>query len=83
VGSSVPVLIIFWLFDLKLDYERKEREWNKILRSSADDWGRNMDTIINWSPYSSEAELLEQVIIPSFSNCKTNGAFLLYQMNPK
>uniref|UniRef100_A0A7C9E4X2 Morc S5 domain-containing protein n=1 Tax=Opuntia streptacantha TaxID=393608 RepID=A0A7C9E4X2_OPUST len=43
-----------------LDYERKEREWNKILRSSADDWGRNMDTIINWSPYSSEAELLEQ-----------------------
>ncbi|KAK9684318.1 hypothetical protein RND81_10G201900 [Saponaria officinalis] len=43
-----------------LDYENRERDWCKIMRSSADDWNRNVDTIINWSPYSSEAELLQQ-----------------------
>ncbi|KAL9231583.1 hypothetical protein vseg_006794 [Gypsophila vaccaria] len=43
-----------------LDYENLGRDWCKIVRSSADDWNRNVETIINWSPYSSEAELLQQ-----------------------
>ncbi|XP_021775820.1 protein MICRORCHIDIA 7-like [Chenopodium quinoa] len=43
-----------------LDYEMREREWQKMMRSSADDWIRNVDTMINWSPYSSETELLQQ-----------------------
>lgn len=43
-----------------LDYEMRDREWHKKMRSSADDWRRNVDTIINWSPYSSETELLQQ-----------------------
>lgn len=52
----------YFVVVLKLDYEMKEREWHKMMRSSADDWRRNVDTIINWSPYSSETELLQQVI---------------------
>ncbi|KNA08584.1 hypothetical protein SOVF_161360 [Spinacia oleracea] len=43
-----------------LDYEMREREWHKLMRSSADDWRRNVDTITHWSPYSSETELLQQ-----------------------
>ncbi|KAL2935780.1 Protein MICRORCHIDIA 4 [Bienertia sinuspersici] len=30
------------------------------MRSSEDDWKRNVDTILNWSPYSTETELLQQ-----------------------
>lgn len=43
-----------------LDYERKDGEWEKIIRSSADDWNRNVDTIVQWSPFVNEAQLLQQ-----------------------
>uniref|UniRef100_A0A2P2JUM4 Morc S5 domain-containing protein n=2 Tax=Rhizophora mucronata TaxID=61149 RepID=A0A2P2JUM4_RHIMU len=43
-----------------LDYEREGREWNKMLRFSVDDWNRNVETIVQWSPFSSEADLLHQ-----------------------
>lgn len=47
-------------FLLQLDYE-KEKVWSKMLRSSLADWNTNLETIIQWSPYSSEADLLQQV----------------------
>ncbi|XP_050224107.1 protein MICRORCHIDIA 7-like [Mercurialis annua] len=43
-----------------LDFERKGREWNKMARFAAADWNRNVETIIQWSPFSSEADLLRQ-----------------------
>ncbi|KAJ8439116.1 hypothetical protein Cgig2_027042 [Carnegiea gigantea] len=43
-----------------IDYEKKGQVWTKMLRSSANDWYKNFDTIIHWSPYSSEEQLLEQ-----------------------
>ncbi|XP_027123568.2 protein MICRORCHIDIA 7-like [Coffea arabica] len=43
-----------------LDYERRGQAWDKIIRSSAADWSRNVDTIVKWSPFSSEADLLQQ-----------------------
>lgn len=46
----------------KVDYEKKGQEWGKILRSSTDDWNRNFGTILHWSPFESEEELLQQVI---------------------
>ncbi|KAH9608806.1 hypothetical protein KSS87_015150 [Heliosperma pusillum] len=69
-----PYIYIFFLFksNLKLDYENREREWCKIVRSSPDDWNRNVDTIINWSPYSSEAELLQQ-----FNMMKDHGTRII------
>ncbi|KAK9705251.1 hypothetical protein RND81_07G042900 [Saponaria officinalis] len=68
VTQSIGLLSYTFLMSTKkedivvpiLDYELCERDWHKIVRSSADDWNRNVDTIINWSPYSSEAELLQQ-----------------------
>ncbi|OAY30716.2 protein MICRORCHIDIA 7 isoform X2 [Manihot esculenta] len=45
-----------------LDYERKGREWNKMTRVSSGDWIRNAETIVQWSPFSSEADLLRQDI---------------------
>lgn len=32
-------------------------------RSSASDWNRNLETILRWSPFSSEADLLQEVIL--------------------
>lgn len=46
---------------MKLDFERREGEWNKIRRYSPVDWSKNVETIVNWSPFSSEEHLLQQV----------------------
>ncbi|KAE9446040.1 hypothetical protein C3L33_21999, partial [Rhododendron williamsianum] len=46
-----------------LDYESGGQEWNKMKRSSASDWNRNLETIVRWSPFSSEADLLREVIL--------------------
>ncbi|KAF8408455.1 hypothetical protein HHK36_007608 [Tetracentron sinense] len=43
-----------------LDYEKRGRDWNKVVRSSLDDWSRNAETIAFWSPYWSESDLLQQ-----------------------
>ncbi|XP_077227402.1 protein MICRORCHIDIA 7-like [Tasmannia lanceolata] len=43
-----------------LDYMKEEKAWNKLIRSSSVDWNRNVETIVQWSPYSSEADLLQQ-----------------------
>ncbi|OMO98784.1 hypothetical protein COLO4_13698 [Corchorus olitorius] len=43
-----------------IDYEQSGHGWNKIMQASEDDWYRKLDTIVQWSPYASEADLLEQ-----------------------
>ncbi|RDY07141.1 Protein MICRORCHIDIA 4, partial [Mucuna pruriens] len=43
-----------------LDYERRGQEWSKIIRTSLDDWNKNVETIVQWSPFSNEADLLRQ-----------------------
>ncbi|XVF49568.1 hypothetical protein PTKIN_Ptkin04bG0022900 [Pterospermum kingtungense] len=43
-----------------LDYEWKQMEWSKLIRSTVSDWDRNVETIVQWSPFSSEADLLRQ-----------------------
>ncbi|KAL6188257.1 hypothetical protein ACLB2K_039650 [Fragaria x ananassa] len=43
-----------------IDYEKSGRGWNKMMRASPDDWTRNLETIVQWSPYSSEEDLLQQ-----------------------
>ncbi|KAK4775168.1 hypothetical protein SAY86_010103 [Trapa natans] len=42
-----------------LDYERKG-EWNQLKWSTTSDWSKNVETIIRWSPFSSEDDLLRQ-----------------------
>ncbi|KAK8604665.1 hypothetical protein V6N13_099596 [Hibiscus sabdariffa] len=43
-----------------LDYEWQQSEWSKLMRSTVSDWDRNVETIVQWSPFSSEADLLRQ-----------------------
>ncbi|OMO94006.1 hypothetical protein CCACVL1_06228 [Corchorus capsularis] len=43
-----------------IDYEQSGHGWNKIMQASEDDWYRKLDTIVQWSPYASEADLLQQ-----------------------
>ncbi|CAA2960788.1 Hypothetical predicted protein [Olea europaea subsp. europaea] len=55
-----------------LDYERRGQEWHKIIRSSAGDWNINVETIVQWSPFSSEADLLRQ-----FNQMKDHGTRII------
>lgn len=32
------------------------------MRSSSDNWQRNLETVVQWSPYETEEDLLQQVI---------------------
>ncbi|PWA96319.1 histidine kinase-like ATPase, C-terminal domain-containing protein [Artemisia annua] len=43
-----------------IDFEKRGAEWGMMPRSSADDWKKNMDILVQWSPYSSEEHLLQQ-----------------------
>ncbi|PIA50983.1 hypothetical protein AQUCO_01100064v1, partial [Aquilegia coerulea] len=43
-----------------LDFEGVGLEWNKLMRSCSGDWNLNVETIVQWSPYSSEADLFHQ-----------------------
>ncbi|KAL6280855.1 hypothetical protein ACE6H2_017736 [Prunus campanulata] len=43
-----------------LDYERRQGAWSKMLRSSLSDWNKNVETIVQWSPFSSEEDLHHQ-----------------------
>ncbi|CAN8302408.1 unnamed protein product [Cochlearia groenlandica] len=43
-----------------LDYERRGSEWSQIMRSSVSDWEKNVETVGQWSPFSTEEDLLRQ-----------------------
>nr|CAB3446571.1 unnamed protein product [Digitaria exilis] len=43
-----------------IDYE-KEQEWVRKVRTTWTDWHMSLETIIQWSPYSTEAELIQEV----------------------
>ncbi|XP_057485163.1 protein MICRORCHIDIA 7-like isoform X1 [Actinidia eriantha] len=55
-----------------IDYERRGQEWNKLMRSSSNDWSRNLKTILHWSPYASEEDLLRQ-----FNSLKDHGTRII------
>ncbi|KAH7516767.1 hypothetical protein FEM48_Zijuj10G0169700 [Ziziphus jujuba var. spinosa] len=43
-----------------IDYEKSEHGWRETIRSSLDDWNKNLATILQWSPYSNEQHLFQQ-----------------------
>ncbi|XP_021999292.1 protein MICRORCHIDIA 7 isoform X1 [Helianthus annuus] len=43
-----------------IDFEKRGEEWEMITKSSHADWERNKETIVHWSPYSTEERLLQQ-----------------------
>ncbi|XP_028076830.1 protein MICRORCHIDIA 4-like isoform X1 [Camellia sinensis] len=55
-----------------IDYEREGQDWKKLTRSSLNDWSRNLETILKWSPYASEEDLLQQ-----FNTLKEQGTRII------
>lgn len=55
-----------------LDYEGEGGGWRKLIRSSVSDWNKNVDTVVQWSPFSTEADLLRQ-----FSLMKDHGTRII------
>ncbi|KAI5060588.1 hypothetical protein GOP47_0025008, partial [Adiantum capillus-veneris] len=43
-----------------VDFELKNGKPKKLLRTTQEDWTRNFSTVLQWSPYATEAELLKQ-----------------------
>ncbi|XP_062027721.1 protein MICRORCHIDIA 7-like [Rosa rugosa] len=43
-----------------LDYERQGADWYRMRRSSPSDWNKNLETILEWSPFSREEDLDHQ-----------------------
>lgn len=62
-ASSIWLLALWLIFiwNDKIQYEKRGQSWNKVVRSSLSDWNRNLTTIVEWSPYDSEEDLLKQV----------------------
>ncbi|XP_031490649.1 protein MICRORCHIDIA 7-like [Nymphaea colorata] len=54
------------------DYEKTHQKWEPVTRSSLSDWTRTLETIIQWSPYTSESDLLQQ-----FSSLKEHGTRII------
>ncbi|XP_071742509.1 protein MICRORCHIDIA 7-like [Rutidosis leptorrhynchoides] len=55
-----------------LDYEKSAQEWKKMARVSANDWNTNLEALVQWSPFSSETELLRQ-----FDHMKDQGTRII------
>ncbi len=53
---------------VQVDYEIGEEEVWKLFRTSATDWTYNLNTILHWSPYSSEEDLFDQVCVLPLSS---------------
>ncbi|CAN6472484.1 unnamed protein product [Victoria cruziana] len=51
-----------------VDYEEAHQNWKPLTHSSQSDWDRTLETIIQWSPYTSESDLLQE-----FSCLKDHG----------
>jgi hypothetical protein len=54
-----------------LDYENNNG-WERLERTNIRDWYTNLETIVKWSPYSSEADLLNQ-----FSSIEDHGTRII------
>ncbi|KAK6778794.1 hypothetical protein RDI58_025512 [Solanum bulbocastanum] len=43
-----------------IDFVKRGGTWEMLVRSTADVWKRNSETIVQWSPYKSENDLFQQ-----------------------
>lgn len=55
-----------------IDYEIKPFGLRKLIRSNVEDWNRNMESLKRWSPYATEAELLDH-----FKGMKDQGTKII------
>jgi hypothetical protein len=52
---------------VKVDFELVQGKPKMLVRSNAEDWLNNLSTILQWSPYPTEADLMKQVLTQAFS----------------
>ncbi|KAL8226042.1 hypothetical protein R6Q57_018599 [Mikania cordata] len=55
-----------------LDFEKDGQEWKRMKRLSTSDWDKNLEAVVHWSPFSSEADLLKQ-----FDHMKDQGTRII------
>lgn len=55
-----------------LDYEVQPFGLRKLMKGNLEDWNRNMETILQWCPYETEQELLDQ-----FQRIKQQGTVVI------
>ena len=48
------------------------------MRSSLSDWNKNVETIVQWSPFASETELLRQVMLYCSFGIRSSYSFLYF-----
>lgn len=67
------MLAYVWFFTLskwqKVDYERRGKNWQKKIQSTTSDWEQNFGTILGYSPFREENDILEQVTYFSIFFC--------------
>ena len=57
-----------WMFwNVKIDFELVEGKPKMLVRSTVDDWLNNLSTILQWSPYATEVDLMKQVSTQTIS----------------
>ncbi|KAL4563025.1 hypothetical protein LXL04_027056 [Taraxacum kok-saghyz] len=59
----------------RLHYEKRHLEPKKMKRSSTNDWDRNVEAMVQWSPFSSESDLLKQGLKAYETNKEDIGPF--------
>jgi hypothetical protein len=52
---------------VKVDFELVQGKPKMLVRSTTEDWLNNLSTILRWSPYPTEADLMKQVPTQAFS----------------
>ena len=52
---------------MKIDFELVEGKPKMLVRSTVDDWLNNLSTILQWSPYATEVDLMKQVSTQNIS----------------
>ncbi|KAL4198688.1 hypothetical protein AMTRI_Chr03g141300 [Amborella trichopoda] len=57
----MPLICFFWLSLVDYEILPSTGERRKLLRSRQEDWSFNLSTILKWSPYSTEEDLLKQL----------------------
>lgn len=43
-----------------IDYEKRGKNWETMVRSTSSDWNRNLETMLRWAPYEGKEDLLKQ-----------------------
>lgn len=88
-GEGVKNFIFLWPFfllaslPLQIDFDISGHWAEPIIYSSQDDWSFNLKTILEWSPFASKSELLQQVFQLNFIRRRNISVKMQSQVLPR